>query len=119
MTERQIRGLSRRCPDWNPPPNDNKFYKALAGLTGPIGSGPARKSSKPILGVREAYYEARRLGIEVEREELLRNPRMSAYADGSYPICVGVYWALDETVPEGADPEDWKKVQAELAEAGL
>ena len=96
-----VEKLARSCPDFKLPPDDHKVYIAYAGLTfSTIPKGSPKMESEPILGLRAAYIKARRLGVKVEREEKFRNPRMSAYADGSYPDSVGVYWALREATED-------------------
>lgn len=76
-----------------PPADDSRLYEIAAGLNTPYGKGAPRKF-RYVRGVRDAYIEVRKMGIEVEQEELRRNPRMSFYEDGSYPNSVGVYWEM-------------------------
>jgi len=74
-----------------PKEDDDKEYYAQAGIQTEMFVGFPRKQEK-VTGIQAAYVEARRLGVEVEWKEKLRNPRMSAYEDGSYPNSVGVWW---------------------------
>ena len=76
-----------------PKDDDDLAYEALAGITTPYGSGSPRMS-RVVRGKVNAYIVAREFGVEVESKEKFRNPCMSAYADGSYPNSIGVYWAI-------------------------
>ena len=76
-----------------PKEDDDEVYVAEAGIETYVCTGFPRES-KEIRGIQAAYVEARRLGVGVEHDEKFRNPRMSAYEDGSYPNSVGVWWAV-------------------------
>lgn len=95
--------LSKKCPDFKLPENDDKEYIALAGVTFWGGQeGHPRESSEPIHGLLPAYIEARRLGLLVETKEIFRNPKMTMYepddsgwGGDDYPDSLGVYWKLE------------------------
>ena len=76
-----------------PKEDDNEVYVAEAGIQTDVSTGFPRESEE-VQGIMAAYVEARRMGTRVENKELSRNSRMSAYADGSYPGSVGVWWAV-------------------------
>ena len=67
--------------------------------------------------MREAYIQARILGLQVEMEEQRLNPRMSMYQDRSYPDSLGVYWRLEEVTPDTPKELEAKRVEAVEAEA--
>jgi hypothetical protein len=90
--------LAMDCPGfWEnfPKDDDEVEYAALAGIQTDFFTGLPRRVEF-VTGKRAAYIMARRLAHEVEYKEKCRNPRMSAYEDGSYPNSVGVYWALQK-----------------------
>ena len=108
VSEWSIKRLASHCPNFYedmPKEEDDKLYVAHAGINTVITSRSSWMDSDPIKGIRNAYIEARRLGVIVERRALDKfGHRMSAYADGSYPNSIGIYWSLGEF--EEADPEN-------------
>ena len=85
------------CPNFweDMPEDDDSLYEARAGIFTDTFKGMPR-CCEEVHGKQAAYVEARRLACSVELKEKSRNPRMSAYEDGSYPNSVGVYWELEK-----------------------
>jgi len=99
VKKRHLQYLRRNCPrfDEDFPPSDNlKYYKVYAGLDYECLKGAVHYEEGPIHGLGNAYIKARELALILEKNTKWKNPRMSAYADGSYPNSIGVFWSIEE-----------------------